>query len=522
MKLFKLTAFIIAALAMVACDDTTDTIGSSITSNVDKLTINDSVFNVVTESRLAGAVLSTSNTGIIGKVRDPETGTYLSADYMAQMIPFQNFGISNQDSIIIANMREEALKEGREFTMPTSKIDVKENLKYLKADSCFILVSYQNTYGDTLAPMKVTAYEMSKPLEETQENCMTDFDPFEKGYVSKSNNHTSATYTTGKTGAFKIYLNKEYTDKDGKTYNNYGTYLMQKYVEDPKKFKNNYDFLHDICPGFYIKSEGGLGNVTEVWNTEVQFYWKWKLKDNIKTKDGLRDSVIYGTGMSRLDGTEEVLQTNHITNSGLDKLITESESNDYTYVKSPAGIYTMATLPVDDIIKGHESDTLNTARISFPRIVNSDEENEYAFDTPPYLLLVPADSVETFFAKGKIVNNTTYYYTAYSSSTNAYTFSNISNLVSLMHKVPAAERTADWNKVALIPVSIKTATEGTSTVISKITHNMGLSSTRLVKGTDRKGGTGAGYDYTKEEGTGYIIPSGPVQIKVIYSKFKER
>ena len=35
MKFFKYTALIMAAFSMVACDDTTDMIGSSITNNVE-------------------------------------------------------------------------------------------------------------------------------------------------------------------------------------------------------------------------------------------------------------------------------------------------------------------------------------------------------------------------------------------------------------------------------------------------------------------------------------------------------
>ena len=73
MKFFKYTALIMAAFSMVACDDTTDMIGSSITNNVDKLTVTDATYNVITNSLAAESVLSKTNNGIIGKVKDPET-----------------------------------------------------------------------------------------------------------------------------------------------------------------------------------------------------------------------------------------------------------------------------------------------------------------------------------------------------------------------------------------------------------------------------------------------------------------
>ena len=60
-------------------------------------------------------------------------------------------------------------------------------------------------------------------------------------------------------------------------------------------------------------------------------------------------------------------------------------------------------------------------------------------------------------------------------------------------------KTNDWNKVVLIPVSLKTATIDGSTVVTKVNHDMGLSSTRLVRGTT----------------------ASPIKLKVIYSRFKD-
>lgn len=483
MKFFKLTAFILAAFSMVACDDTTDTIGSSITNNVDNLTITDATYNVITQSIVADSVYSKTNNGIIGKVRDPETGTYLTADYMTQVAPLSSFTLDTLQYIKNANNGE------------------------IKADSCFILVSYQNTYGDTLAPMKVTAYEMTKYMPEDMDY-YSNYDPMEHGYVSKSNMHASANYSLSKAeGNFKIYLNKPYT-KNGKTYDNYGTYLMQTYVEHPEYFKSRYQFMKNVCPGFFLKHEGGIGNVAEIWNTELQFYWS--RQKTVKASDGVTDSTVVGYGFNRFDGTEEVLQTNLIKNdkSSLAKLAADESC---TYLKSPAGIFTEVTLPVEQILKGHENDTLNTASVTFPRINNVESDDEYTFDVPQYILMVPKDSLYSFFENGNVVNNRTSFYASYNSvNKNAYTFSNISNLITAMYKNKG--KTPDWDKAVLIPISISTVTENSSTVISKITHNMNLTSTRLVKGTD---------EYTTSS-NGTKVPAGPVQIKVIYSKFKEQ
>ncbi len=494
MKILRLlTVLVIAALTFAACDDTTEEIGGSITNKIDNINISDSAFNVTTKSIVAGAVLSRNNTGLIGKMKDPETGNYVKGDYMTQLSVLPTFDVDTLDYIKQANKGS------------------------IEADSCYLLVSYNASYGDTIAPMKVTAYEMTKPMAEDQEY-YSDYDAFnfKEGWVSENNQHWSSNYNLSNTSDvknFKIYLNKEYK-KDGKTYKNYGSYIMQTYAEHPEYFKTNYKFLHNVCPGFYIKNVGGTGNMAKIWNTELIFYWT--RHKTIKAKDGVRDSTAVSIGYNRFDGTEEVLQLNKIENDtkNLEKLASQQN---WTYLKSPAGIFTEVTLPIEDIMKGHEKDTLNTATISFPRLNNDNEDNPYNFATPSTILMVQKDSLQSFFEKSKLADNRTSYTASYSSTgtyKNAYTFQNIANLVSAMYKNKGKGK--NWNKVVLVPVNVITTTQGYTTVISKINHDMSLASTRLIVGTNDPD-----KDYTTDKKTGKKVASGPIRIKVIYSKFKE-
>ena len=487
MKILRLlTVLVIAALTFAACDDTTGGIGGSITNKIDNINISNSAFNVTTKSIVADSVLSRNNTGLIGKMKDPETGNYVKGDYMTQLGVLPTFSVDT--------------------------LDIKKaNNGSIEADSCYLLVSYNASYGDTIAPMKVTAYEMTEPMREDQEY-YSNYDAFKNGWVNENNPHWSSNYNLSNTSDvknFKIYLNKEYK-KDGKTYKNYGSYILQTYAEHPKYFKTNFKFLHNVCPGFYIKNVGGTGNMAKIWNTELIFYWK----KTIKAKDGVTDST--GIGYNRFDGTEEVLQLNKIENDteNLKKLASQE---DWTYLKSPAGIFTEVTLPIDDIMKGHEKDTLNTATISFPRLNNENEDNPYNFATPSTILMVQKDSLQSFFEKSKLADSRTSYTASYSSTgtyKNAYTFQNIANLVSAMYKNKGKGK--NWNKVVLVPVNVITTTQGYTTVISKINHDMSLASTRLIVGTNDPD-----KDYTTDEKTGKKVASGPIRIKVIYSKFKE-
>lgn len=491
MKILRLlTVLVIAALTFAACDDTTEGIGGSITNKIDNINISDSAFNVTTKSIVAGAVLSRNNTGLIGKMKDPETGNYVKGDYMTQLSVLPTFSVDTLDYIKQANNGS------------------------IEADSCYLLVSYNASYGDTIAPMKVTAYEMTKPMAEDQEY-YSDYDAFnfKEGWVSENNQHWSSNYNLSNTSDvknFKIYLNKKYT-KNGKTYKNYGSYIMQTYAEHPEYFKTNFKFLHNVCPGFYIKNVGGTGNMAKIWNTELIFYWT-------RHKTINKDSTAVSIGYNRFDGTEEVLQLNKIENDteNLKKLASKDQEK-CTYLKSPAGIFTEVTLPIEDIMKGHEKDTLNTATISFPRLNNENEDNPYNFATPSTILMVQKDSLQSFFEKSKLADNRTSYTASYSSTgtyKNAYTFQNIANLVSAMYKNKG--KGENWNKVVLVPVNVITTTQGYTTVISKINHDMSLASTRLIVGTDDPD-----KDYTTDEKTGKKVASGPIRIKVIYSKFKE-
>lgn len=491
MKILRLlTVLVIAALTFAACDDTTEGIGGSITNKIDNINISDSAFNVTTKSIVAGAVLSRNNTGLIGKMKDPETGNYVKGDYMTQLSVLPTFSVDTLDYIKQANNGS------------------------IEADSCYLLVSYNASYGDTIAPMKVTAYEMTKPMSEDQEY-YSDYDAFkaEAGWVSENNQHWSSNYNLSNTSDvknFKIYLNKEYK-KGGKTYKNYGSYIMQTYAEHPEYFKTNYKFLHNVCPGFYIKNVGGTGNMAKIWNTELIFYWT-------RHKTINKDSTAVSIGYNRFDGTEEVLQLNKIENDteNLKKLASKDQEK-CTYLKSPAGIFTEVTLPIKDIMKGHEKDTLNTATISFPRLNNENEDNPYNFATPSTILMVQKDSLQSFFEKSKLADSRTSYTASYSSTgtyKNAYTFQNIANLVSAMYKNKG--KGENWNKVVLVPVNVITTTQGYTTVISKINHDMSLASTRLIVGTDDPD-----KDYTTDQKTGKKVASGPIRIKVIYSKFKE-
>lgn len=470
---------IMSCITIASCDDTTDSIGNSLTDNMDMLKVTTDTFNVTTRSIVADSVLSRSTTGYLGKIRDIETGNYITGDFMAQFSTLENYKLPEKDSIV-------SLQDGEVI-----------------ADSCSIRLFYTDYYGDSLATMNITAYEMNEPMKEGVKY-YSNFDPIAEGLIRNDGMKVNKTYTltdlsisdedradeSSYTPNIKINLNKPYTDKNGVTYNNYGTYIMRMYYEDPDRFKNSYNFIHEVCPGFYFKTNDGIGSMAYITVSQLNIYFRY-----------LNDSTYVGT--TSFSATEEVLQTTNISNDK-QNIADLANDNTCTYLKTPAGIFTEITLPVDEITENHSNDTINTAKISLTRI-NNNTHDEYSLNAPSTLLMIPKDSLYTFFENGDNVDYKKSFIATYSSSTNQYTFNNISGMITYMadiKKKGLAENSnwlnehPDWNRVVVIPVSVTT---NSSSQIVKIVHDMSLTSTKLVGGSEN--------------------PYEPIKINVIYSKF---
>ena len=124
--------------------------------------------------------------------------------------------------------------------------------------------------------------------------------------------------------------------------------------------------------------------------------------------------------------------------------------------------------------------------------------------------MVQKDSLYSFFENKTMYDYTTSFMATLSS--NAYTFSNIGNLITQMARQKAEglksdaaweAKHPDWNKVILVPVATTSKTSYDSygystTVISDVHNQLGLSSTKLVGGAN-----------------------SPIEVKVIYAKFKQ-
>lgn len=487
MKLKILLGVAVASLlAFSACDDTTDDIGISLTDNVDHLEVSTSTFYATSRSVGIPSVVSRSTIGYLGRIKDPETGAHITGDFMTQFNCLEGYKVAPIDSI--------------------ASIDADGKII---ADSCEVRLFYSSYYGDSLATMKLTMYEMDRPMSEGIQY-YSDFSPLEQGYIREDGISKSIAYSLVNSVEIRekesnkndnyvnnicVKLNEPYTDRSGNTFNNYGSFILRNFYEHPEYFKNSNTFARHLVPGFFFKMSGGLGSMAYVTIPQLTIFYRMHVTKNNT------DSIT--STFTMFNGTEEILQTTTITNDAeaINQLVND---NTCTYIKSPSGIFTEVTLPVDDIVRGHENDTINTAKIIFNRINNA-QWSQFNLPAPKTLLMVETDSLTSFFEKGKLANYKQSFLSYYNTTSNRYIFNNIGELINTMATAKAEGLKSDpdwvskhpnWNKVMLVPVTTTTAvSSSSSSILTNVSHDMSLTSTRLVGGNT------------------------PITINVIYSRF---
>ncbi len=492
----------IAAIAISSCSEDTEGIGNTLTDNSDNLKVSTSIFHATSRTILADSVLTRSSSCYLGRVIDPETQTEVKTDFTTQFHVMESVYIS--------------------------KDNVTKEDGGIIADSCDLILYLSNPFGsaDRLTAMQLNMRELASPLNENQ-RYYSNFDASpllrtDANAINTSHLFTYDNMTDGDTDRseqnylpnIRIPLNKQYISKDGTAYKNYGTYILRKMTEYQTAkghYPNSYVFAHEICPGFSFEIVDGIGFHAAISNIGLRVFYYVTFPDT-----AYRASII-------LAGTHEVMQTVKITNDRT-KLSQLAAQTDHTYLKTPSGLFTELTFPIDEIWKEHASDSLLATKMTLQRLHN-EQSNERSFGTPGSLLMVMKDSLYTFFEQKQISNSKTSFLTAYNSNYNVYTYSNISSLITqmwrnkqkainaLLVQNPSWSREQaeqswlnekdeqgrlkhqDWNKVVLVPVTY--GTTSTSTTPVWIGHDLSLCSARLVGG------------------------STPIELSVVYARFSK-
>ena len=474
------TLIALATLLIAGCDDNTSTMG--IPSKDEEVFPSYGTFLAYTHSEAMDSVLGNSTSSYLGSIDDPETGTRIRADFAAQLHTFENYSFPK-------------------FDLMFPDDGVKRTTDSIRCDSVEVRLYFSNYYGAKNAPLKLEVYPLDKNnVLQEEEDYYTDTD-LDQFVLPGSEPIATKVFTTEDYNLADAERNSA-THADNVRImlpDTVGSLIMRAYYDHPEYFKDSYTFIRKVCPGFLFKIRSGNGSMLSVDVSTLNIYFNFY--DKVK-----RDSTC--SALARFAATPEVIQSTRFSNDDMQSLVGE---DDCTYLKTPAGIMTVAQLPINEIYQNHETDSVSRAQLTFTRL-NNTKPSTQSLGIPQSLLLVRKADATSFFKKRSVADSKTSYTTSYSSTYNTYTFNNICRLISLCRKEKLAgmkaenlteqeweQKHPDWNKVVLIPVSISTATDtyGETHQVS-VTHDMSMNSIRLQGGANT-----------------------PIKMQVIYSRFKQ-
>lgn len=514
----KYALIALLAITFFGCDDNTGNLGFNMFPDSDK-NINGQLktYPVTTESVPAGRIYAKTNIGYVGKFTDETFGTY-QAGFLSTLncptgltFPGVYNGTALDSNNKVTNTMVGAERESDDdIIIIRDGKDVVGNIHTVE-----LYLWYDTYFGDSLTACRLSVYKLKEPLEtaKNEEYYYTDIDPTQfykeddllgtKAYTAvdlsvKDSIRNLSTYVPSVHLAFEKNIANEV-----------GGEILKAFRNSSGKFGNQ-DFINAF-KGIYVKSDYGDGTVLYVDQVQMNVVYKNYAVDSIsgkplKTYDNKDDSTYYAYRI--FNSTREVIQANKLDNDEkVDELI--ETHNNCTYLKTPAGIFTQATLPINQINEDLSGDTLNAVKLTFSSYNQSNNNSNFGMSAPSNVMLIRSKEKERFFANNLLNDGVSSFLTSHTTSTNQYTFSNITRLINACindrkaaekeikegrevkytiynaktgkddpkttRDIKEWEKDTQWNKVELIPVLVtydsSSSNTGTSNIIG-IQHDL--------------------------------------------------
>ena len=531
----KYALIALLAITFWGCDDNTAGLGLGMFPGSDQ-NINGklSTFDVTTESVHAGEIYAMTNVGYVGKFTDEIFGTY-QAGFLAEL--------NCPSGMTFPGVYDgTALDEKKKATRVMVGDDNEDNkdVTFIRDDNNKIIGNihtielylwYSSYFGDSLTACRLSVYELSENLDTEHayytninpENYYDHADPNSllgtKAYTAvdlsvKDSIRNLSTYVPSVHVSFRDEAAKEIGKEIIKKANELGVNL------DNKEFRK-------IFKGIYVKSDYGDGTVLYINQAQMNVVYKCyavdtitgvKLQKKVAENGVYKDSTYYG--YRTFATTREVIQANQLENdkAAIQNCINKSE---WTYLKSPAGIFTQLTLPVSQIAEKLQGDTLNAVKLGIP-IYNETSDKKFGMSTPKNVLLIRKKYKDSFFKGNQLSDGiTSSLFTPTTTSFTQYTFNNITQMINdclgdgerekaekslpmtleiinslgekeekVVTTIEEWEEYSDWNKFILIPVLVTTDSSssnsyyGSSSNVISIQHDLKPGYARLKGGTN--------------------------------------
>lgn len=521
----KYALIALLAIAFWGCDDNTAGLGLGMFPGSDR-DINGQLktYPVTTISVAAGRIYAKTNIGYVGKFTDDQFGTYQAGFLSTLNCPegltfpgkYNNTAFDNNKKI--TNTMVDKASDDIALIHKDPNDESSEVIGNIHTVELYLW--YDNYFGDSLTACRLSVYELNKELEKADKKdyYYTDIKPdefYEKNGILGSKAYTAVDLSVKDSiRNLDSYVPSVHLTFEKPIAARVGGNILRKFREAQEKGAkfDNKEFFKAF-KGLYVKSDFGDGTVLYVNQVQMNVVYKCYAVDSIKgtpltTHDG-KDSTYYAYRV--FNSTREVIQANQLNN---DEKIKELIKNDKTctYLKTPAGIFTEATLPITQINKELSGDTLNAVKLTFSNYNQSNSSSNFGMSAPSDVMLIRKKDKDRFFAKNLLIDEVSSFRTSHSTSTNQYTFSNITRLINacindrktaekdIQEKgkveytvyntktgidevkstkyITEWENDTEWNKVVLIPVLVTYDSSssdnyyGTSNNIIGIQHDL--------------------------------------------------
>ena len=416
----KKNSFLLLLCLLVCwgCYDDLGQIGSGIQPEDDLIVVYADTFTFSARTIQTDSVYVRSSISLLGEVYDPFYGS-IKSSYLCQFYsPPQN--------------------------QPFPSIVIND-----KIDSVTLKIVFPSWIGDSLTMMQAAVYPVKddNPLSlqtYTHININDYVDLNNPSWIAKK---SYTAHNTAIPDSLQRQLFIRLPDFIGETFYN----ASKKSEAEGNPFVNQSKF-NEFFPGLHVRTIGGIGNILNISKTLLNFHYK----TTITNEDGSKTDTTVVTSFS---ATSEVIQLNKVENYDLDQLLNDKTA---AYLKTPAGVYTVVGVPVKSIKEESKGQLLNNVTFNiktYPREI----KDGYKLSAPPYLLMLPKDSMIGFFEKKSLTDSEASFIAPFDSTQLTYNFGNISAFIKNRYAVNPNKDTVE---VALIPVTLANESNGTVTSIN--------------------------------------------------------
>lgn len=466
---------LLAVLFMISCDNNTSGLGSSLIPDGDAIEVTaDSCYAASRSIKAADSLVIMTSQCNLGRYTEPVSGSTFQAGYLTQLSCMESFNLP--DSVYgIGNHTFPAWFD-------SAVADAKPYYAQLR-------IYYTGFFGDSTNTLKIEVFPLNRMIDansiyypdlDPSQFCDLSSKPIASITASADNfqNNDSIRSTSSYYPSITIPLPDTLAQRILESY----------YLPGGKeKFADATSFMRNIIKGFYIRCAQGDGTVLYIDRSVLELNFKYINYED--QEDPSMESL-----MAEFPGNSEVLQLNCFKWTGL---VTQLNDNSCTWIRSPFGILTEITLPIDSMKTA--GSVLNATQLCLSSA--NTPSNRYKPSVPSTVVLVRKELMQDFFRKNNITDDTESFAASYSSKYGTYTFNNIAALVEKAWSdrkewlddnnktgteadlAEYANSHPDWNKVVLIPVTPVTGTQ--STVLS-YTLDIKMHQVKLVGGANNK------------------------------------